>query len=90
MGWASMPFSERISYAPFVNNQEMIETDWDITFGDRKIELVFIGQKIDVDKVKQQLDSCLLSDNELIKWKKGQFDPISVNWPIPSSPMKVF
>ena len=40
--WASMPFSERSNYASFINNQSQIESDWDIDFGDRKIELVFI------------------------------------------------
>ncbi len=40
--WASMPFEERFQYGPFINNQEEIESDWDITFGDRKNEIVFI------------------------------------------------
>ena len=40
--------SERINYASFANNQKQIESDWDINFGDRKIELVFIGQELDV------------------------------------------
>ncbi|AKA36262.1 GTP-binding protein [Flagellimonas lutaonensis] len=79
--WASMPFSERISYASFVNNQKMIEAEWDVTFGDRKIELVFIGQNIDVDKVTQQLDDCLLTQSELVQWEKGQFDK-NDDWPV--------
>ncbi len=71
--WASMPFSERIGYAPFVNNQKMIEAQWDPLFGDRKIELVFIGQHIDVNRVTKQLDDCLLTESELTQWKKGEF-----------------
>ena len=31
---------------PFLENQKMIESDWDSLFGDRKNEIVFIGQNI--------------------------------------------
>ena len=54
--WASMPFPERINYAAFVNNQKQIESKWDSTFGDRKIELVFIGQNLDVNLITNQLE----------------------------------
>ena len=79
--WASMPFSERSNYASFINNQSQIESDWDLDFGDRKIELVFIGQKIDVNSVIKKLDECLIDDNELNDYNKGQF-PLDDNWPI--------
>ena len=78
-----MSFSERISYASFIDNQEMIESEWDSIFGDRKIELVFIGQNIDVTLITQQLDDCLLTESELAIWQKGQF-PIKDHWPIPN------
>jgi len=81
--WVSMPFNERIQYASFIDNQYMIETDWDIAYGDRKIELVFIGQKIDVQKITQLLDACLLTESEDFLWKKEQF-PKQDNWPIPN------
>ncbi len=81
--WASMPFSERIGYASFVNNQEMIESEWDVTFGDRKTELVFIGQNIDVNMVTQQLDDCLLTESEVEQWEKGQFSK-NDHWPVPN------
>ena len=79
--WASMPFSERSNYASFINNQSQIESDWDLDFGDRKIELVFIGQKIDVNSVTKKLDECLIDDNELNDYNEGQF-PLDDNWPI--------
>ena len=82
--WASMPFSERINYANFVNNQDQIESDWDINFGDRKIELVFIGQQLDVLKITEQLDSCLLNEAEQILFKDNKF-PLTDNWPIVTS-----
>ena len=80
--WASMSFAERISYAAFVNNQALIESEWDTHFGDRKIELVFIGQHLEVNRITQQLEGCLLADDELTQWKTGNLEAID-NWPIP-------
>lgn len=79
--WASMPFSERINYASFVNNQKLIESEWATPFGDRKIELVLIGQHLDVPSITKQLEECLLSDREVIDWKRGNF-PTTDDWPI--------
>ena len=79
--WASMPFTERINYSAFVNNQQHIESDWEVDFGDRKIELVFIGQNLDVKSIIQDLDNCLLDDFEIEKWKNDQFTKID-KWPI--------
>ncbi|WP_298426261.1 GTP-binding protein [uncultured Kordia sp.] len=78
--WASMPFEERFQYGPFINNQEEIESDWDITFGDRKNEIVFIGQSMNEPLIRLSLDSCLATDEELStqKWEKGYED----NWPV--------
>ena len=79
--WASMPFTERINYSAFVNNQQHIESDWGVDFGDRKIELVFIGQNLDVKSIIQDLDNCLLDDFEIEKWKNDQFTKTD-KWPI--------
>ena len=76
--WAS---NERINYAAFVNNQKQIESKWDSTFGDRKIELVFIGQNLDVNLITNQLENCLLNDEELLQWENGEFIKTD-NWPI--------
>lgn len=81
--WASMPFSERINYSSFVNNQKHIESDWVTPFGDRKIELVFIGQHLDVEAITKQLEQCLLNNKELVDWKKGNFKTTDA-WPIPT------
>ena len=79
--WDSMPFNERINYSSFVNNQDEIESGWDADFGDRKTELVFIGKSLDVKSITKVLDSCLLSEDELIAWKNGDF-PQYDKWPI--------
>ena len=79
--WDSMPFSERINYADFVNNQKMIESEWSSDFGDRKIELVFIGQQLDVSAITNKLDECLLNQEEVSEWKDGKLQ-LTDNWPV--------
>ena len=79
--WDSMPFSERINYADFVNNQQTIESEWGSDFGDRKIELVFIGQQLDVSAITNKLDECLLNQKEVSEWKDGKLQ-LTDNWPV--------
>lgn len=79
--WASMPFSERINYAAFIENQKDIEAGWDAQFGDRKIELVFIGQYLEKNSIINQLNTCLLTDDEVKQWKNNAFTKID-RWPI--------
>ena len=79
--WDSMPFSERINYADFVNNQQTIESEWGSDFGDRKIELVFIGQQLDVSAITNKLDECLLNQEEVSEWKDGKLQ-LTDNWPV--------
>ena len=62
--WISMPYSERINYESFVDNREYIESKWHKQWGDRMNELVFIGQDIDKEKMIDDLEKCLLQDNE--------------------------
>ena len=57
-----MPASQRFDYAPFVENQAMIEENWDKEFGDRKNELVFIGIHIDEEVIRPKLNECLMTD----------------------------
>lgn len=78
--WCSMPYQKRIEYAVFVDNQALIETGWDITFGDRKNEIVFIGQDMDEALIRQGLDACLATEKELAtrRWEKGYDD----EWPV--------
>ncbi|WP_299365636.1 GTP-binding protein [Winogradskyella sp.] len=78
--WSSMPFENRIQQLAFVENKELIESDWDVTFGDRKNEIVFIGQNINEAHIRTQLDNCLSTDEELStqEWMDGYEDL----WPI--------
>ncbi len=78
--WGSMPFEKRIEQQSFVENQKMIEENWDKDFQDRKNEIVIIGIEIDNKKIKSELEMCLLTDLELKKrdWKVGYDD----DWPV--------
>jgi len=78
--WSSMPYQQRIQYAVFVDNQAIIESGWDITFGDRKNEIVFIGQDMDEARIRRELNACLATPEELTteKWKRGYID----EWPV--------
>jgi G3E family GTPase len=79
--WASMPFGERIGFASFVNNKQQIESRWDTTFGDRINELVFIGQQMDEQKIRADLEQCLATDAEITRMWKGI--GLSDDWPVP-------
>lgn len=79
--WASMSFSQRIDHPSFAENKKSIESDWDSEFGDRKIELVFIGQHLNKQEMIAQLNDCLLTDFEVEKWKKQLFTQQD-QWPI--------
>lgn len=78
--WSSMPLSRRMQFLPFVENQEHIESEWDKTFGDRKNELVFIGQDMDEQNIRKDLETCLYTDEELLDgtWDQGGPD----SWPV--------
>ena len=43
----------------FVERDPSILKDWDEEYGDRMEKIVFIGQKLDKEKIKQDLDNCL-------------------------------
>lgn len=66
--WCSMPFKERIQYRSFHENQYDIEEGWDKEWGDRKNEVVFIGQNLDKEAYKSEIESCLLTDEEAKNW----------------------
>lgn len=78
--WGSMSLQERLQYGVFVDNQEAIEEGWDADFGDRKNELVFIGQNMDETGIRKALDACLATQEELATqaWRVGKDD----QWPV--------
>ncbi|MCH2229140.1 MAG: GTP-binding protein [Crocinitomicaceae bacterium] len=78
--WCSMPLEKRSRHLSFIENQKHIESDWDPQFGDRKNEIVFIGQDLDEELIRSLLDSCLSTKEEINSnhWEKGYPD----EWPV--------
>lgn len=73
--WASMQQHEREQYLDYRENRAEIEAGWDNEFGDRKNELVFIGQEMNSNELKKSLEYCLLTDTEIKNYKtKTSFD----------------
>ena len=68
-----MPYEKRIQYGAFVDNQNHIESNWDKFYGDRKNELVFIGQEMDESLIRKELADCLSTEKEIENkdWKEG-------------------
>ncbi|WP_421947614.1 GTP-binding protein [Phaeodactylibacter xiamenensis] len=78
--WSSMPYSQRINHPVFVENKEFIESRWDADWGDRKTELVLIGQDMDEQQIRSALSECLLTDEEVKDWEMGK--AFEDNWPV--------
>jgi len=69
--WASMQRREREQYVDYLENKIEIDAEWDKDFGDRKNELVFIGQEMDNEELKKSLSTCLLNDSEIKDYQTG-------------------
>ncbi|MCR9050589.1 MAG: GTP-binding protein [Phaeodactylibacter xiamenensis] len=78
--WSSMPYSQRINHPVFVENKEFIESRWDADWGDRKTELVLIGQDMEEQQIRSALSECLLTDEEVKDWERGK--AFVDNWPV--------
>jgi len=62
---------------------ESIKSKWPDAFGDMRQEIVFIGQSLDEEEIRAELDSCLLANEDLVKGRKYWItlsDPFGV-WP---------
>lgn len=68
--WASMPLGHRIRYQAYMDNRDVIESRWG-RFGDRQNELVIIGQDLDQEMIKSELDACLCTAKEIAGMEKG-------------------
>ncbi|KAJ5712044.1 hypothetical protein N7488_006200 [Penicillium malachiteum] len=50
--------------------RESIENDFQGQWGDRRQEIVFIGEGVDKEKISALLDECLLDDKDMKQWEK--------------------
>ena len=66
MFWKAVPRSNWPTDEEYLAS---IEQHWEEPFGDMRQELVFIGQGLDEQGIRQALDACLLSEAELLLGK---------------------
>ena len=64
MFWSSVPVNSWPTDEESINN---IRDQWEEPFGDKRQELVFIGQSLDKEAMLDDLNKCLLSEDELLK-----------------------
>lgn len=61
--------------------ENLVKDIWDPTYGDRRNELVFIGQSFNKEELIKRLDECLITDEEFqlgdSKWKEIFTDPFT-------------
>lgn len=61
--------------------KESVKNIWDDKYGDRRIELVFIGKNLDKESICKSLNECLITDEEFDqgdwKWKEMFNDPFT-------------
>tara|TARA_R110002072_G_scaffold77125_3_gene180237 strand:+ start:5297 stop:6496 length:1200 start_codon:yes stop_codon:yes gene_type:complete len=79
--WKAVPESH---WPANPEQREFIKSKWAEPFGDMRQEIVFIGQSLDEEKIRAELDDCLLSNEDIVKGRKHWVtlnDPFS-KWPI--------
>lgn len=70
--WASKSEDYLSRHPVYQAEQATIEADWDKHWGDRKQELVFIGQGVDGVRIAAALNRCLLRDWEIELYEAGE------------------
>lgn len=70
--WAAIPANERELMPAFQANFENLQKRWSPVWGDRKNELVFIGQDLERERIIADLNRCLLRDLEVEMWREGE------------------
>lgn len=83
--WSSMPIEQRSLYPSYIENKEFIEQDWHELYGDRKNELVIIGQEMDQQKIVSDLEGSLCTEEEIkqIEWTHGEEDEWQIYRAVP-------
>jgi G3E family GTPase len=75
-GWiATLPEAEQEQYFAL---RPGIKDDWDDQWGDRGVQLVFIGREFDQEPLVERLNDCLLSDAEMDEDWNEYPDPFSL------------
>ena len=78
--WASVPEAERVRNPAYIQDEKSIRKKWDEEWSDRMNELVFIGTQMNARQVRDELYTCILTDEEVYSFHAGRKfnDP----WPL--------
>ena len=81
--WACVPDEE---WPTDPNQRSVITSDFDLAtdYGDRRQEIVFIGANMDEQAICKQLDTALLTDEEMVKYST-RYASVSPQEPKPHS-----
>ncbi|MFD2744170.1 MULTISPECIES: GTP-binding protein [Sphingobacterium] len=71
--WSSMTEEDRSQQPGYHEIKSDLHARWHSEWGDRKTELVFIGQDLDVPLLMKDIESCLLTIKETDNWKNKWF-----------------
>lgn len=71
MWWAGLDKAFLLYHPVYLEKREEIEKDWHPDFGDRKNQIVFIGQNLDEIKLRAGLEACLCDDKDVLAMKRG-------------------
>lgn len=78
--WAAVPYKERVNSLGYMEHQKLIMKKWDKQWGDRLNELVIIGQDMDEQQIRTDLENCLIQKAEIENMESGE--KFQDQWPI--------
>jgi G3E family GTPase len=78
--WASVPKADRVRNPAYIQDEKSIRKKWDEEWSDRMNELVFIGTQMNEQQVRDELYTCIVTDEEAQAFHAGRKfnDP----WPL--------
>ncbi len=71
--WVAVPEEQRPKDETF---KEWLEQIWQEPYGDRRNELVFIGQKMFEEKLRSSIEACYATQDEMLEMKRNRQAPL--------------
>jgi G3E family GTPase len=78
--WVSKTRAQRLKSPAYLQDRAHIEGKWHTLWGDRLNELVIIGQELNEEKVRRELEACLLNEAEITRFQLGA--KFTDTWPL--------